>query len=239
MSQGVGSQLPRPLVQLLRLKGKSSSVQLGELLLLIDLLDSSTDLLNYSLDFRSFSTPPCTSLTTCSSPPLTFSSSFSPLHYLVYSFLDLRMADSPSSSSSSRCSKRVQQVVVVLLVLWSVVSLVVIVVWCTSPDLKGSAHCRAQLAQTTENQQAAQERWSKDKEALEEKLQEQHQETLQRGLEVLMLQVQLNQTKDDLQELQQENVSEEKQEEKKLLQWQEVLPFLRENVGAMITFCPD
>lgn len=114
-----------------------------------------------------------------------------------------------SSSSSSSCSKRVQQVVLVLLLLWSVVSLVVIVVWSTSPDLKGSAHFRAQLAQRTEQQQEAQERWSKDKEALEEKVLEQQQETLRLGLEVQQLLAQFNQTKEELQECQQEQVSKE------------------------------
>lgn len=113
------------------------------------------------------------------------------------------------AESSSSCSKRVQHMVLVLLLLWSVVSLVVIVVWCTSPDLKGAADCRAQLAQRTEQQQAAQERWSKDKEALEEKLMEQQQETQRQGLEVQLLLVQFNQTKEELQECQHEQVNEE------------------------------
>lgn len=126
---------------------------------------------------------------------------------LFYSSSDLVMADSPSSSIS--LSKRVQQVVLVLLLLWSVVSLVVIVVWSTSPDLKGVAHCRAQLAQRMEQQEATQERWSKDKEALEEKVLEQQQEMLRWEREMQLLLVHFNQTKEELQDCQREQVSEE------------------------------
>lgn len=111
-----------------------------------------------------------------------------------------------AESSSSSCSKRVQHVVLLLLVLWSVVSLVVIVVWCTSPDLKGASHCRTQLAQRTEQHHADQERWSKDKEALEEKVIEQQQETQRRILKMQQLLVLFNQTKEELQECQQEQV---------------------------------
>ncbi|XP_061744657.1 uncharacterized protein si:ch211-1a19.3 [Nerophis ophidion] len=73
-----------------------------------------------------------------------------------------------SSKSSGTCTK----LALVLLTLWSVVSLVVIVVWSTSPDLKGSARCRQELQENTEKLEGAKVVWAKNREALEAQLEE-------------------------------------------------------------------
>lgn len=98
--------------------------------------------------------------------------------------------------------------VLLLLVLWSLVSLVVIVVWSTSPDLRGSSQCRALLAQREEQLEGAKVVWSKDKEALEEQVEEQRQEKERQGVHLLLLRVKLNQTEEVLQECRQAEVSE-------------------------------
>ncbi|XP_061680762.1 uncharacterized protein si:ch211-1a19.3 [Syngnathoides biaculeatus] len=58
----------------------------------------------------------------------------------------------------------------VLLALWAVISLVVIVVWSTSPDLKSSARCRQDLRETREKNLGAEALWAQDRDELEERL---------------------------------------------------------------------
>ncbi|XP_061635399.1 uncharacterized protein si:ch211-1a19.3 [Phyllopteryx taeniolatus] len=58
----------------------------------------------------------------------------------------------------------------VLLALWSVISLVVIVVWSTSPDLKSSARCRQDLRESREKILGAEALWAQDRDELEERL---------------------------------------------------------------------
>ncbi|XP_077441156.1 uncharacterized protein LOC144063072 [Vanacampus margaritifer] len=57
-----------------------------------------------------------------------------------------------------------------VLALWSVVSLVVIVVWSTSPDLKSSASCRQDLRDSREKILGAEALWAQDKDELERRL---------------------------------------------------------------------
>ncbi|XP_054645790.1 uncharacterized protein si:ch211-1a19.3 [Dunckerocampus dactyliophorus] len=75
-------------------------------------------------------------------------------------------------ATSSKSSGSGTKVALALLALWSIISLVVIVVWSTSPDLKSSARCRQELQENTEKLEGAKVVWSKNKEALEEQLEE-------------------------------------------------------------------
>ncbi|XP_037105460.1 uncharacterized protein si:ch211-1a19.3 [Syngnathus acus] len=63
----------------------------------------------------------------------------------------------------------------VVLALWSVISLVVIVVWSTSPDLKSSARCRQDLRESQEKILGAEALCVQDKDELERRLAEAHQ----------------------------------------------------------------
>ncbi|XP_049587525.1 uncharacterized protein si:ch211-1a19.3 [Syngnathus scovelli] len=63
----------------------------------------------------------------------------------------------------------------VVLALWSVISLVVIVVWSTSPDLKSSARCRQDLRESQEKILGAEVLCVQDKDELEQRLAEAHQ----------------------------------------------------------------
>ncbi|KAM4629196.1 uncharacterized protein ACJ7VT_001546 [Polymixia lowei] len=91
--------------------------------------------------------------------------------------------------TGSKSSQTTWNIILVILSLWSIISLVVIVVWATSPDMKGSSQCRAELQEATEKLEGAKVVWAKNKVSLEEMVEEgrenqtrQHQE-IQRLLE--------------------------------------------------------
>lgn len=70
--------------------------------------------------------------------------------------------------ASSKSSQTTRNIVIALLALWSVISLIIIVVWATSPDLKSANQCRAELQAVTEKTEGAKVVWAKDRAALEE-----------------------------------------------------------------------
>uniref|UniRef100_A0A3Q3H3J6 Uncharacterized protein n=1 Tax=Labrus bergylta TaxID=56723 RepID=A0A3Q3H3J6_9LABR len=112
------------------------------------------------------------------------------------------MADPAKSSQTAK------NVVIALLALWSIISLVVIVVWSTSPDLKSSAQCRAELQDKTEKLEGVKVVCRKDKVALEEQVEAEREEQVKQGAEILLLLAHLNATNATLEESRQENVSE-------------------------------
>lgn len=93
-----------------------------------------------------------------------------------------------------------------LLALWAIISLVVIVVWATSPGLKGSAACRAELQEVTEKLEGAKVVWNKDKVALEELLEAERQQQEQQRAEISLLLLRLGAINSTLEERQQEQV---------------------------------
>lgn len=70
--------------------------------------------------------------------------------------------------ASSKSSQTTRNVVIALLALWSVISLIIIVVWATSPDLKSASQCRAELKTVREKLEGVKVMWAKDRAALEE-----------------------------------------------------------------------
>lgn len=106
----------------------------------------------------------------------------------------------------SKSSQKVKNVVLGLLLLWSIVSLVVIVVWATSPDLKGSAECRAELQESTEKLEGAKVVWSKNKAALEELLEAEKQKQEQQRAEISVLLLHLSTINNTLDDCRQEQV---------------------------------
>uniref|UniRef100_A0AAQ5X6N9 Uncharacterized protein n=1 Tax=Amphiprion ocellaris TaxID=80972 RepID=A0AAQ5X6N9_AMPOC len=103
------------------------------------------------------------------------------------------MAASPKSSQTAK------NLLIGVLTLWSIISLIVIVVWATSPDLKGSAQCRAELQEATEKLEGA-------KVALEEMVEEEREKYARQQAEILVLLGHLNTTNATLEECRQENV---------------------------------
>lgn len=110
-------------------------------------------------------------------------------------------------AAASKSSQMVKSVVIALLALWSIISLIVIVVWATSPDMKGAAQCRAELQEVTEKMEGAKVVYNKNKEALERMVLEERRKTEQQSAENLVLLGQLNTTNVTLEECRQENVS--------------------------------
>uniref|UniRef100_A0A8C9XPP1 Uncharacterized protein n=1 Tax=Sander lucioperca TaxID=283035 RepID=A0A8C9XPP1_SANLU len=108
-----------------------------------------------------------------------------------------------TSSSSSKA----RSVVLALLALWAVVSLVVIVVWATSPDLKGAAQCRSELQEANEKLAGAKVVYAQNKAALEDMVHAARDETARQTAEVILVLASLNATNATLQQSLQENVS--------------------------------
>lgn len=109
-------------------------------------------------------------------------------------------------AAASSSSQKVKTLVLVLLVLWSIVSLVLIVVWATSPDMKGSAQCRAELQEVTEKLEGAKVVWNKNKVALEELLEAERQQQEQLKEERAVLLQRLSAANSSLEECRQEQV---------------------------------
>ncbi|XP_032427154.1 uncharacterized protein LOC116725307 [Xiphophorus hellerii] len=107
---------------------------------------------------------------------------------------------------ASKNSNTVQKVVMGLLALWSIISIIVIVVWSTSPDLKGSAKCRAELREATEKLEGAKVVFDKDRRALEEKAVEAWKEQDRLKADILLLLGRLNATNVTLDECWLKNV---------------------------------
>lgn len=111
-------------------------------------------------------------------------------------------------AAAAKSSQKAKNVVIVLLALWSIISLVVIVVWATAPDLKTSAQCRAELQDLTEKLEGAKVVWNKNKVALEELVEAGREEQDRQRAEIVLLLGRLNATNNMLEECRQEEVSD-------------------------------
>lgn len=117
---------------------------------------------------------------------------------------------SSSIMSVSKSPSRVQNLVLALLALWAVVSIIIIVVWATSPDMKGSAQCRAELRDATEKMEGAKVVFAKDRAALEDLVRGAREDQDRLRGQILLLLGGLNATNHTLEECRQEKVSPEK-----------------------------
>ncbi|XP_071328957.1 tropomyosin-1, isoforms 33/34 [Trachinotus anak] len=95
-------------------------------------------------------------------------------------------------AAPSKSSQKAKNVVLGLLLLWSFISLIIIVVWSTSPCKEGREGSRVV--------------WNKSKEALEEKLEREKEKVERKTAELLVLEGHLNATNTSLEEYRQENV---------------------------------
>lgn len=111
------------------------------------------------------------------------------------------------AANTSKSSQKAKNVVLALLALWSIISLIVIVVWATSPDLKSSKQCRAELQDMTEKLEGAKVVWSKNQKALEELVEAGREELDQQRAEIRLLLGRINATNTTLEECRQEKVS--------------------------------
>ncbi|XP_047231197.1 uncharacterized protein si:ch211-1a19.3 [Girardinichthys multiradiatus] len=104
-------------------------------------------------------------------------------------------------------TQKVQIGVIGLLVVWSIISIIIIVVWATSPDLKGSAQCRAELRDMTTKLEGAKVQFRENKMALEEQVLEAREDQDQLKRKILLLERHLNTTNTMLEKCQQKNVA--------------------------------
>ncbi|XP_010889621.2 uncharacterized protein LOC105022675 [Esox lucius] len=74
------------------------------------------------------------------------------------------MGPSKSSRSSGNCRK----LVIAILILWSLVSLIVIIVWATSTHIYGVAQCKLAQQALTDKIEGAKVMWEKDQKFLQE-----------------------------------------------------------------------
>ncbi|XP_029002462.1 uncharacterized protein si:ch211-1a19.3 [Betta splendens] len=109
-------------------------------------------------------------------------------------------------AASSKSSQTAKNIVMALLAIWSIISLIVIVVWATSPVPKTSAQCYAELQEVTERLEGGRVVWTKDKQALEEKVMEEREKVEQHKVQILLLHQHLNASNASLEECQQEKV---------------------------------
>ncbi|XP_017333268.1 uncharacterized protein si:ch211-1a19.3 [Ictalurus punctatus] len=98
--------------------------------------------------------------------------------------------------AASKSSHTVRNLIFAVLTLWSIISLIIIVVWATSPDLKGASECNANLKTLKEKFAKEKDVWSKDRHALEELVG-------QGRLNQSLLLTRIDQLKDQLQSLNQ------------------------------------
>lgn len=109
--------------------------------------------------------------------------------------------------ASSKSSQTTRNIVIACLALWSVISLIIIVVWATSPDMKSASQCRAELQTLTEKHEGARVVYAKNKAALEEMVEEGHANQTRQLRETERLLEHLGQTNVSLDDCRQENVS--------------------------------
>lgn len=103
-------------------------------------------------------------------------------------------------AGSSKSSQKGKNIALALLAIWSIVSLVVIVVWATSPDLKSSTQLRTELQETREKLEGAKVLHQKNQEALEERVrraEDEQERQRQHGLLLLGLLNATNATLDE------------------------------------------
>ncbi|KAF4107623.1 hypothetical protein G5714_011987 [Onychostoma macrolepis] len=70
--------------------------------------------------------------------------------------------------TSSKSSQTTRNIVIACLALWSIISLIIIVVWATSPEMKGASQCRTEMQDLRERHEGAKVVWTKDRKALED-----------------------------------------------------------------------
>ncbi|CAB1324571.1 unnamed protein product [Coregonus sp. 'balchen'] len=108
--------------------------------------------------------------------------------------------------ASSKSSQTTRNIVIACLALWSVISLIIIVVWATSPDMKSASQCRAELQTLTEKHEGARVVYAKNKAALEEMVEEGRANQTRQLRETERLLERLGQTNVSLDDCRQENV---------------------------------
>ncbi|KAI1891862.1 hypothetical protein AGOR_G00148100 [Albula goreensis] len=108
--------------------------------------------------------------------------------------------------ASSKSSKTKCNIVIALLAIWSLISLVIIVVWATSPDKKTPSQCKTELQALEDKLKEESDRFTKDKKALEEFVEQGRDNQTRLEREISKLSEMLRETNMNLSRCQKENV---------------------------------
>ncbi|KAL7855098.1 hypothetical protein SRHO_G00172880 [Serrasalmus rhombeus] len=109
--------------------------------------------------------------------------------------------------ASSKSSQTTRNIIIACLALWSIISLITIVVWATSPDMKGASQCRAELQALHNTFDTEKAVWAKDKLALEEMVRDGWNNQTKLLTHIDQLKNQLKQLNLSLEACQQENAA--------------------------------
>lgn len=108
--------------------------------------------------------------------------------------------------ASSKSSQTTKNIVIAFLALWSVISLIIIVVWATTPEMKTEKQCQAELQTVTDELEGTKLVFEKNKVALEEMVVEGRENQTSQRKEIDRLLLRLGNTNMSLDDCQKENV---------------------------------
>ncbi|XP_046892889.1 uncharacterized protein si:ch211-1a19.3 [Hypomesus transpacificus] len=108
---------------------------------------------------------------------------------------------------NSKSSQTTRNIIIALLALWSVISLIIIVVWATTPDMKNIKECQARLQKVTVELEGAKVVFEKNKVALEEMVEESRANLTRQRQEIDRLLERLGNTNTSLDDCRLENVN--------------------------------
>uniref|UniRef100_A0A8C2GYX3 Si:ch211-1a19.3 n=1 Tax=Cyprinus carpio TaxID=7962 RepID=A0A8C2GYX3_CYPCA len=74
----------------------------------------------------------------------------------------------PEKMASSKSSQTPCYIVIAFLALWSIISIIIIVVWATSPEMKEASQCRTEMKALKESHEGEKIVWTKERKAYEE-----------------------------------------------------------------------
>ncbi|XP_023699619.1 uncharacterized protein [Paramormyrops kingsleyae] len=109
--------------------------------------------------------------------------------------------------TSSKSSKTTCNIVMAILVIWSIISLVIIIVWATSSERKEQANkCTTELEAQIQEYRSASVVWAKDREALEELIEKSREKEAQLSQDISRLWESQHKTNESLKISLEENV---------------------------------
>ncbi|XP_048831759.1 uncharacterized protein si:ch211-1a19.3 [Brienomyrus brachyistius] len=108
--------------------------------------------------------------------------------------------------TSSKSSKTTCNIVMAILVIWSIISLIIIIVWATSPEIKDVNKCRTELEAKVQEYTSTSAVWVQDRKALEEHIEKSREREAQLSQDISRLWESQRKTNESLKISMEENV---------------------------------
>ncbi|XP_059385172.1 uncharacterized protein si:ch211-1a19.3 [Carassius carassius] len=98
----------------------------------------------------------------------------------------------PEKMASPKSSQTISNIVIGILTMWSIISLIIIVVWATSPEMKEANQCHKEMQALREKYEGEKVEWTKDRKAFEELVRQgsKNQSALQKQIDQYKEQIQ-------------------------------------------------